>query len=169
MKLYYGLTSQAQAIELTHKVCEALGHGSKGTAQNLLLETACAETLLGSYPDRYAKNGHGLHQLDDIAVIDIQERVRAKDLEKIISAFGVNIQDVEPSDLGSDPLLSTIFCRLKYKLRPEPIPASLEARAMYWKLFYNTMKGKGHPDEYISKSQQLIAPLKETYAWLKSY
>lgn len=157
--LHYGLKSHQQALELASAVCAVLGHGMHGCAMHLLLETASAETQLGTYPDRYDPEGFGLCQFDTIGFNGVKNRTRTKDKLLVSSHFGYDLDKVDARDLEDDPLLSLIFCRLKYRLRPEPIPADLTGRARYWKRFYNSSAGKGTPRHYMAAAQRwLYAP-----------
>lgn len=152
--LYYGLESKAQAFELARQVCDVLGHGENNRAVEMLLETAAAETGLGTFPDRTENNGFGLCQNDRIGVEDIKKRAKERDRQRIIEHFGYDIRTVRPEELKEDPLLAFIFCRLHYKLIPNPIPSDLHNRATYWKWFYNTKAGKGTPEHYIKAAQR---------------
>ncbi|AFT79061.1 hypothetical protein AMBLS11_12440 [Alteromonas macleodii str. 'Black Sea 11'] len=157
-KLHYGLESIDHARELAHLTCQVLGYGQNQAAPALLLETACAETQLGQYPDNYAPEGHGLHQFDTIAIVDVQQRTRRKDRFAIQNALGVDILQVTPASISKSPLESFIFCRLKYKLRPEIIPDDIVSRAVYWKRFYNTHAGKGTIDHYLDSAERILYP-----------
>lgn len=150
---HYGLRDYAHARELAQKVCDVLGHGENGVAAALLLETAAAETGLGTFQDRTESNGFGLCQVDRIGVEDVQARTKERDIQAIRKAFGYDIKTIKPKDLNNDPLLSLIFCRLHYKLRPEIIPKSFAGRATYWKWFYNTKAGKGTPEHYMKSAE----------------
>ncbi|RDH41412.1 hypothetical protein [Zooshikella ganghwensis] len=154
----YGLTSPNQALEIATKVYEVLGNGS-GYAVDLLLETAAQETKLGNYPDRTPTGaGVGLCQIDPILFKDIQNRARSADRDRLKESFNVDLSKLPHRDLAYSPLLSFIFCRLHYKLRPGAIPETLEGRANYWKKHYNTVAGKGRPEEYV-RSAELVRGL----------
>lgn len=45
--------------------------------------------------------------------------------------------------------LAVLLCRLHYKRIPALIPSTLSAQAEYWKLYYNTTKGKGTVEQYL--------------------
>lgn len=146
----YGITRTTQALEMARDVCDVLGHGRNNKAVNLLIETACQETWLGQYHDRhYHVMGVGLCQFDQIGFDDVRQRTSAAVAEKIKDEFGIDIRSIELRELAYSPLLSLIFCRLKYRLIPDPIPATLEGRAEYWKTHYNSLLGDGTPEEYV--------------------
>lgn len=157
-KFHYGLESIQHAYELSHKVCQVIGYGKYQVAPALLLETACAETQLGQYADRYAPEGFGLHQFDTIGLVDVQQRTRRKDRFTIQNSLGVDILQVTPESISRDPLESFIFCRLKYKFRPEEIPDDIVSRAVYWKRFYNTHAGKGTVEHYLDSAERILYP-----------
>ena len=155
-KTKYGLLSKFDAVRIAHQVCDLLGHGTNKAAVQLLIETAQAETQLGEYPDKYPyMHGIGLCQFDLIGFEDVKQRTSRKTCEAIFDRFGVSIKNVEHRELAYSPLLSLIFCRLFYRLIPEEIPGDLMGRALYWKKYYNTAKGKGSASKYVSKAAQI--------------
>jgi hypothetical protein len=151
MKFHYNIKSIEHLTVLAEEVCDVLGYGSNGTADLLLLETSAAESQCGLYKDPTPNGaGYGPTQFDFIGFVDTRGRTRVKDTILIIEHFGVDIMEVQIEDLANDPKLAFIFTRLKYKLRPEPIPKHLKGRADYWKKWWNTEAGKGTPEHYIS-------------------
>jgi hypothetical protein len=150
---YYGAKSHDQIMRYARKACDTLGHGAFNAALPLLLETAAAETQLGTFPDSTQNNGFGITQLDHIAIGDIKTRIRLRDKNRIRSAYTVDITTITANDIHSDPQWSFLFARLHYKLRPEEIPGSLIERAAYWKKFYNTVAGKGTESHYIQSAK----------------
>lgn len=52
--------------------------------------------------------------------------------------------------------LACTIARIKYWRIPEPIPATLEERAKYWKKYYNTDDGKGNVEKYIKKVNKYL-------------
>ncbi|OFC71798.1 hypothetical protein [Alteromonas confluentis] len=163
--LHYGLTSFQQAFQLAVNVCDLLGHGANRTAVHLLLETAAAETQLGTFADPTPNGaGSGLTQGDPIAVKDVRQRTRGNDAELVRQAFEFDVYSLQPEDLREDPLKALVFTRLFYKLRPEPIPVSAWERARYWKTFYNTVAGSGTQEHYIHSARRWLygpaSPLK---------
>jgi len=147
--LHYGLKSITHAKELIAQVVFVLGGGEP--AFNLLLETSCAETQCGTYPDRHPyKLGVGPNQHDEIHLVDIQQEGEQRHFDIIKREFGYDIEAIKLSDLANDPLLSFICCRLSYKRIPEAIPNDLIGRARYWKEYYNTAIGDGTVEHYLA-------------------
>lgn len=156
-KLYYGLTEENQIQTLAKKVCDCLGYGSNQTALELILETAAQETRFGTYEDPTKNAGNGLCQFDKLPFEDTKIRTSKANKIKIYQTFGINIDYVEWDSLRYNPLLSLIFCRLKYLLVRSAIPADVEGRAKYWKKWYNSYLGKGTEQEYIENSSLVYA------------
>jgi len=153
--MQYGLTSQSHAKALAYDVVEGLGGGN--SVYCLLVETACAETLLGSYPDSHPdKWGVGVCQHDQINLIDIKRFLKKADDDLIHQRWGYLIKNIKLAHLANDPLLSFICCRLSYKRIPEAVPADLYGRALYWKEYYNTNAGKGTPEHYLKNVAECL-------------
>ena len=149
---FYGLVSPFHAVEIAQRVCEVLGNGRYGVAYLLILETACAETMLGQFNDptpKYA--GNGLCQHDKIPFYDIAKRTSEKNRKLILDNFGFDIRKTKWIELCYSPLLAFIFCRLHYKLIREEIPDTRTGRAGYWKKYYNTKAGRGTPEHYLKQ------------------
>lgn len=146
----YGLDNKAPVKMLATMVCNVLGNGVNSTAVALMVETSCAETLMGKFEDQTPNGaGRGLCQVDPIGFIDVVQRTRDHHKVKTLLNLGYDLDKCSHTDLDNDPVLALIFCRLHYKLKPEVIPASLVGRAQYWKKHYNTVAGKGTIEHYI--------------------
>lgn len=164
--IYYGLTDKAQAIAYAQAVCDVLGHGVNGCAVQLLVETAAAETLLGQFrdPSPYSA-GTGLTQVDFGTFRWLQHKYQNHAKGKaILNAFGIYLERVSYQELEISPLLSFIFCRLRYCVVPSSIPDTQSKRAKYWKRFYNSSMGKGTAIEYLMRCKQVgVKELFEEY------
>jgi len=152
--MYYGLINRNHLDDIAEAVCDSLGYGSNENANILLIETAGAETNMGNLKDPSIYAGMGITQFDKMPFYDIKTRTRHSDKTKILFDFDIVIDLVEWEDLRYNPLLSLIFTRLKYKLIPDVIPATLELRADYWKKHYNTKAGKGTVEHYMSANKR---------------
>ena len=145
----YGVNSKDEVLEITKRVVSVFGGGDK--AVRLLLETACVETHLGTYPDRHPeKLGVGLTQFDQIALDDLQQRVRSRHRRLLKQEFGYSLNDIKLADLAYDATLAMALTRLKYLLVPEAIPTTILGRAEYWKKYWNTSAGKGEVVDYLN-------------------
>lgn len=54
---------------------------------------------------------------------------------------------------------AVLFARLHYLRVAEAIPDGLEAQARYWKRWYNTVAGKGTPEQYMASWRRYCAPV----------
>lgn len=155
MTYYYGLRDRKHLNDCVAKAVRVFGGGYKATA--LCIETTAAETHCGTYPDLHETTlGVGVSQFDQIGVDDLIMRVRSKDRKKLSQYYDVDLDLVKLADLAYNPELALALTRLKYKLRPEPIPVTLEGRAKYWKRFYNSIYGDGTPEEYIERVEKYV-------------
>lgn len=154
MKLGYGLTRTGQVNDIAYDVVVALGGSTN--AYKLLIETAAQETKSGKYRDRSAYGaGVGLCQFDPIGFHDTQDRISQRVKDIVLEAFGIDVDKVSHNELAYSPLLSFIWCRMFYLLRPGAIPDSIEFRGRYWKLHYNSFKGAGTVTEYVKNAEAL--------------
>lgn len=148
--IQYGLVNKAHLIDIVDKVVEALGGGEPAKA--LLMETAAAETGIGVIKDTTPNVGMGLMQFDRIGFDDVKLRTTKANKDATLRMLGVDIMGVQYEDLRFNPFLSVIFARLKYKLVPSAIPATIEGRAAYWKKWYNSSLGKGTTQSYLTSA-----------------
>ncbi|MGL6121993.1 MAG: hypothetical protein ACRC1W_02995 [Shewanella sp.] len=135
-------------------VCDALGHGSNKCAAALLVETAAAETLLGEYRDPTERGaGTGLTQVDESTFDWLKQKfANNKTATKALKDnFNITLSRVNYLELELSPLLAFIFCRLRYRVVTDGIPATRQGRAKYWKDHYNSSAGKGTAEEYIKR------------------
>lgn len=150
----YGLINPDHAREIASVVVEVMG--GEPQVVDLLMETAAAETLLGQYPDaHYYTHGVGLTQVDEDTFAWLRDKYASGFVADCLKdRFGVAIAQVNYRELAFSPLLAFIWCRLRYMTVPHPVPTKIKERAAYWKRFYNTVKGKGTPQEYFFRATQ---------------
>lgn len=150
--MYYGLSSKPQLVELAQHVCRVMGNAN-GNGVKLLVETCAAETLLGKAGDNTLYGaGAGVSQVDKGTFIWLQEKFMKRDISaEILEEFNINLGLVQYNELDFSPLLSLIFCRLRYMAVSAAIPATQSLRANYWKEHYNSSLGKGTPQEYLDR------------------
>lgn len=153
MTLHYGLISRAQALDTAIAVNNAIAPSSGKNGVAIILETACAETLLGTLKDPteyYA--GSSICQIDESTFNWLRDKYsKTLTKNKISDAFGFDIQKIKYREIELNPLLGMIFCRLRYLATKPPIPETMEERAKMWKKYYNTSAGKGTVAGYIDK------------------
>ena len=153
MTLHYGLISRQQALMTAIAVNSAISPTSDKNGVAMILETACAETLLGKLndPSTYSA-GSSLCQIDKGTFDWLQGKYGNKLVaDRIKAAFGFNLADIQYREIELNPLLAMIWCRLRYLTLIQPIPSTTEERAAMWKKYYNTSAGAGTVGGYITK------------------
>ena len=109
----YGYINLKDIDEKAQKICDCIGNGKYGTAKELIIETAIAETGLGQIKNKTDNAGMGLTQFDKFPFDDIKKRnMRLRD--KILKELGVDISLVEWNDLRYNDFLALLFTRLHY-------------------------------------------------------
>ena len=149
----YGVINLTRINEDAQMICDCIGHGKYETAKEMIIETAVAETGLGQIEDKTVGAGMGLTQFDDKPFQDIRDR-SIKLRPKILKELKIDISLVEWDDLRYNQFLALLFTRLHYWLKSDPIPATIEERANYWKLHYNTKFGKGTVEHYLEMNRK---------------
>lgn len=140
-----------QVKHFSQAVVDVLGGGVN--AYRILVETAAAETLCGTLPDKTRNGaGRGLFQCDEIGFVDVIQRASRADIDALELAFDFRLTDIKWEQLNYSPLIAAAVARLHYKLRPGAIPGDLRGRAEYWKKWYNSVAGKGSVADYIFKA-----------------
>lgn len=165
--LYYGLVTPQQVIDTAALVARIIPGKSKQKTFHLLIETAAVETKLGHYKDPTPNGaGRGLNQVDPDTFDWLQVKYRDTAIAMdILDATGIDIGRVNHDELDYNPLLSMIWCRLRYCAVPTAIPESQAERAAYWKKFYNTVAGKGTVEHYMTSAQLLADVNLESDVW----
>lgn len=149
----YGVVNLKRIEEDAQIICDCIGHGKYETAMQMIIETAVAETGLGQIKDRTVGAGMGLTQFDKLPFNDIRDR-NARLRPKILEELHIDINLVEWDDLRYNQFLALLFTRLHYWLKGDPIPKTIEERAKYWKLHYNTSAGAGTVEHYLLMNER---------------
>jgi len=162
--MYYGIATRQEIELFTGEVCAFFDdeliindeHNQKYIdSYNMLMETMCAETLLGNMPDTDDKQGMGLPQIDRIKYDDIIENCQEHN-KKIWDKWQIDINLVTFESLKYNWKLSIIFERLGYKRIFEAFPSTREERSRYWKKYWNTYKGVGKPSDFMERSERFL-------------
>ena len=122
---------------------------SSVSAVNLLLGTMAVESDFGKYLWQIRGPALGAYQIEPATFRWLLERF----------SFVLDDQygDISPVKLTNqliyDLRLSTIIARLRYWVDPNPLPEAddIWGLARYWKRVYNTHKGAGTPEGFVSK------------------
>ena len=148
----YGVINLKRIDEDAEIICNCIGLGKYGTAKEMIIETAIAETALGQIEDKTVGAGMGLTQFDELPFNDIRNRCK-KLQPQIQKDLKIDISLVEWDDLRYNQFLALLFTRMLYWLKSDPIPETIEERAAYWKLHYNTKLGKGTIEHYLEMNK----------------
>lgn len=148
----YGVINLKRIDEDAQVICDCIGHGKYETAKLMIIETAITETGLGQIEDKTVGAGIGLTQFDEMPFNDVRNRTM-KLKSQIQRDLKIDISLVEWDDLRYNQFLALLFTRLHYWLKGDPIPETIEERAAYWKLHYNTKLGKGTIEHYLEMNK----------------
>ncbi|MDL2262466.1 hypothetical protein LJC11_03070 [Bacteroidales bacterium OttesenSCG-928-I21] len=145
-----------QLRDLIKRVLRELDLYSKN-AEDLLMGTAAQESHLGEYIRQIKGPALGIFQMEPATFSDIENNyLRYKpDLKAKIKAIA-NIQDFSAEQLEYNLALAICMCRVHYLRVKSPIPSSLDGYARYWKEHYNTHKGRGTVEEFISNYKKYV-------------
>lgn len=151
----YGITSETDIRGVVDIIASVYAKGANTEIlRKFLLEICAVETNLGR--TLYNTNrgyGYGLWQFDKIAYDDVMQILsNQKDTQGLLAVLtGWNWQDVQYQDLKENALLACFFARtfIYYRVKGA-IATTQEGRAQQWKKYYNTEKGAGTPQKYLS-------------------
>lgn len=128
-------------------------------AVELLMGTAAQESLMGHYLHQLDGGpAVGIYQMEPETYLDILNHFVTyhDDVLWMLKRFGYahdegdEVIRFEPAQrMVWDLQMATIFARLHYYRRPEPLPTTKDGYAAYWKEHYNTHLGAGTNIEYL--------------------
>ncbi len=132
-------------------------------AERLMLGTAVTESGLRHLRQR-TNTGFGpalsFFQIESATFDDVMRYVRRR--AHFHDRLSELVPWVEPTfqDLAPYPMLAVCVARLKYWMRPEPLPAASETRALavVWKVVFNTELGKGRIQDFIDHMNNVVLP-----------
>ena len=143
------------------------------SAENLVLGTAVQESLLAWVKQRGSGPALGFYQMEPATADDICHRFLATRAElsdklarvtwphcRMPTAYShLNAKDIARL-LVEDLRFATIMCRLRYWMMPAPLPEAgdIDGLSRYWKMYYNTILGKGKAVEWADKYRQFCTP-----------
>jgi len=153
---YYGKRTQSEIDDCIVKICwlfDGRDRQKFALSYNLICETLAVETGWGTIKPT-DKSPQNIAQIERATFSDIKNR-SMKYREKAQVGLGIDISAVAYEDL-KDELIAILFCRLYYKLSPTPIPATRWMRGVYWKSYYNTIKGAGTVEHYMRMCRDIL-------------
>ena len=128
-------------------------------AENLVLGTGAHESCGWKYRKQLG-NGPalGLFQMEPATFNDIVKnylKYHPNIAEKIKLISRVSV--LSAIDLINNDRLAICMCRVHYLRVKYKLPTSVIRYAAYWKLFYNTRKGKGTIKEFVDNYKAYIS------------
>lgn len=128
-------------------------------ASKLVYNTGLVESKY-EYIEQIKGPARGFFQCEPWVAVDIclnYLKYRKSLMKAVSDASYIDIECfLAPKTVEWEHLLKTnlsiqiIFCRLHYRRIPKKLPKTLKEQAKYWKLWYNTLKGKGTVDHFIN-------------------
>lgn len=139
---------------------QKIGHWSQA-AENLLLGTAIQESMAFTFIRQYpAGPGKGVYQIEPATHEDIYKNFLA--FRENLNNSIIKIRGIWNLDnaLMFNFEYATAIARIVYLRRPEPLPHddpdNPEKLAKLWKIGFNTIKGKGKPEEFVEKYEMYV-------------
>lgn len=136
-----------QFEDLVDRTLERAGMRSASAVQ-LVLGTCAVESDFGTYLHQlHGGPGRGVFSMEPETFHWLRDHYCQRWIEDL---WWVSTDfEAQEWDLAS----AIVFCRLRYRVRPEPLPApgDIAGLAEYWKAFYNTRLGSGAAADFIEK------------------
>lgn len=130
-------------------------------AVNLLLGTAAQESRMGQYIKQIGKGpALGIYQIEPATHNDIWKNYLAYKpaLADRVKKFAIMNPDAD--EMVGNMYYSTAMARVHYLRVRSPLPADandVQALARYWKLWFNTMQGRGTVEEFVRNYEKYVA------------
>lgn len=124
--------------------------------EDLIMGTAAVESNLGTYLVQMKEGpAKGVYQMEGKTHSDIHDNFLAyrEPLRNLVNLLRFSGGEDE---LVGNLYYATAMASVHYYRVPEKVPASLEGQAMYWKQYYNTIKGEGTPEKYIKHYYKFV-------------
>jgi hypothetical protein len=128
-------------------------------AVDLLMGTSAQESHLGRYLFQVGGPAKGVFQMEPATEEDIWGSYlgfRPSLSQAVTLVTGISGPDSWA--LTTDLAYQIVMARIHYRRVKEPLPAvgDLEGQAKYWKKYFNTPGGKGHPEEYVQNYNRYV-------------
>jgi len=143
-------------LEIVRPTIQYIGHHSTD-AEKLILETGMQESRLTYIWQIGGGPGAGPYQMETHTHQDIWNnylKFRTDLSDKVESFLAPHPSKIK--QLVGNMYYATAMCRVHYLRQKGPIPKTLEGRADYWKLHYNTPLGKGTAEQYIENANNYL-------------
>ena len=124
-------------------------------AVNLIYETGMAESGYRALVQKGGGPALSFFQIEPATGRDIFNNYvefRQPLVEALIN-FGLDPMNLDFC-IKTNIAIAICMCRFHYRRVPTAIPKTKNARAKYWKIHYNTMKGKGTTEHYLKANKE---------------
>jgi hypothetical protein len=132
-------------------------------AEELMMGTCAQESRGGTYLKQVNGIAYGAWQMEPATHDDIWKRFLPN--QHIKCSLMVNHCQIRTKPDSSIMVYHLTYAcamaRLHYFRKPGVIPKTLAEQAEYWKVNYNSLKGKGTPEEYITSYEAFIGKPKK--------
>ena len=146
-------TIRGLIVEVLEKLDDA-GIRYSPEAVDLVFETGNAETGYRHLEQMGGGPAKSFWQVELNTLADNWENYISyrKPLIEALYKLGYIEKDPEFS-IVANIAVGIAMCRIYYYRQPGSIPKTIEGRADYWKIFYNTEGGKGTPEHYLEANE----------------
>lgn len=125
-------------------------------AVELLLGTAAQETDLGYWLEQHPTGpGKSIYSIEPTTHKDIKRylnRAGNVGLKEAVESLSIDGSD---NDLIGNLYYSTAIARIKYWMRPEPLPSDRLGQAQYWDDYFNA-NNINQIDEYLDSYREFV-------------
>lgn len=147
-------------LHVVRPTLQALGLWS-AAAENLVIGTIAQESRLGTFVRQINGPALGICQMEPATHDDIWRswlRYQPALRETMMLAFVPATTEPDAQRLVTDMGYAVAMCRLHYRRVSEALPSAgdVAALARYWKLYYNTMRGRGTEAEFIQNYRRFV-------------
>jgi len=157
----YMNTAEKFRKSVIQPVLDQLGSSNRAT-EELLLGTAVQESLNFMYRAQTGGGpAKGYFQMEPNTHNDIWDNFLKyrTDLADKVLAFLSSPDADKIEELEHNDKYAAAMARVHYMRVPAALPkeGDVSAQAEYWKEYYNTHLGAGHPEEYVEKWEKYVA------------
>ena len=128
-------------------------------AEELMMGTMAHESLMGKYSRQIKGPAQGFFQVEPLTEQDnwdnyLKYRPELADKVKTLMRLAPESADA----LVTNPLYCCAHARIKYFRAAPPLPAAddIQGLAQYWKDHFNSVLGKGDPDDWIAHYRKYV-------------
>ena len=156
------MLDKEQLRTLVHDTLDKIGLSSD-KADALVFNTGMVESKY-VYLKQIKGPARGLYQCEPWVAVDVCKnylKYREELMKSVASACYLDWKyftapnEQDWGDILTYNIAAQIaMCRLHYRRVPKPLPGSLLEQAKYWKVYYNSAKGRGTVDHFVKLVEQ---------------